>query len=108
MRGSFVVFALAAALASGAAAEEKKSGDAAKGKEVFEEQCSICHDATGTEKKNGPPLKGLFQKAKLASGKKVTEANVKTRINEGGGTMPAFEDLKGADLDNLIAYLKTI
>ncbi len=108
MRGSFVVLALAAALATGAAAQDKKAGDATKGKDVFDEQCSVCHDATGTEKKTGPALKGLFKKAKMADGKAVTEANVRTRIHDGGNGMPPFEDLKGDDLDNLIAYLKSI
>lgn len=108
MRGSFVVLALAAAMATGAAAADKKAGDAAKGKDVFDEQCSVCHDATGTEKKTGPALKGLFKKAKMADGKAVNEANVRARIHDGGNGMPPFEDLKGDDLDNLIAYLKSI
>lgn len=109
MRGSFVVFALAAMLAGGAFAQEKKAGDAAKGKEVFEAQCSVCHDATGSEKKTGPGLKGLFQKAKFADGKKVTEATVRAKINAGGNGMPGFEDsLSKEELNDLIAYLKTI
>ena len=33
-------------------------GDAAKGKEIFE-QCSVCHNADSDEKKMGPGLKGL-------------------------------------------------
>ena len=39
-------------------------GDAAKGKEVFE-QCGVCHNADNTEKKMGPGLKGLFTHDKM-------------------------------------------
>lgn len=108
MRGWFVILALAAAMAAGAATKARKAGNAAKGKEVFAEQCSICHDTTGTERKAGPELKGLFKKAKMADGKALTDANIRYWIHHGGHGMPAFTDLKGADLDNLIAFLRTI
>lgn len=83
-------------------------GDAAKGKEVFE-QCGVCHNADSEEKKMGPGLKGLFQKEKLTNGKKPTEANIRTRVDEGGGGMPAYKDmLSDQEKDDLIAYLKTL
>jgi len=88
---------------SGAAA------DAKKGKAVFDENCSMCHESASTEVKVGPGLKGLFKRAKLASGKAVNDANVLSTINGGGDTMPPFGDvLKPADKDNVIAYLKTL
>ena len=88
---------------------QKKGGDAAKGKEVFE-QCSVCHDAETTEKKMGPGLKGLFKKAKLDSNSKpMNEANVTAKINEGGNGMPPYKDsLNDTERANLIAYLKTL
>ena len=48
-------------------AQTKKgaSGDAAKGKATFEDNCAVCHNADSAEKKGGPGLKGLFKKAKL-------------------------------------------
>jgi cytochrome c2 len=83
-------------------------GDAAKGKEVFE-QCAVCHNANSTEKKMGPGLKGLFKRDKLTNGKPVTEANVRAKINDGGNGMPAYKDmLSDQEKDNLIAYLKTL
>src|SRR5438067_8138361 len=84
-------------------------GDAAKGKEVFD-QCSVCHNADSTEVKMGPGLKGLFKKDKMTTtGKPVTEANVLTKINEGGNGMPAYKDiLSDAEKANVIAYLKTL
>jgi cytochrome c2 len=83
-------------------------GDAAAGKTVFE-QCAVCHNADSDEKKIGPGLKGLFKKEKLTNGQKVTEANIRTKVEEGGNGMPAYKEmLSDKDQDNLIAYLKTL
>ncbi len=94
----------------GAAGRQGKAGhgDAAKGKDVFE-QCSVCHNVDTDEKKMGPSLKGLFKKSKLMNGKPVTEANVLDQINTGGNGMPAYADILSADdKANVIAYLKTL
>ena len=97
---------LAAGAVAMSAADEK--GDAAKGKETFE-QCSVCHNADSDEKKMGPGLKGLFKHDKLKNGKKPTEANVKAVINAGGNGMPPYADqLSDEERDNVIAYLKTL
>ena len=94
--------------AAGQAAATSKAGDAAKGKEVFE-QCSVCHNADSTDKKIGPGLKGLYKQEKLVNGKKVTDANVMDFINNGGNGMPAYADMLSADdKANVIAYLKTL
>ena len=83
-------------------------GDAEKGKAVFQ-QCGVCHHADSNEKKIGPGLKGLFKKAKLADGKKVTDATVRAKLDEGGNGMPAYKDmLTDAEKSALIAYLKTL
>jgi cytochrome c len=84
------------------------AGDAAKGKEVFD-QCSVCHNADSAEKKIGPGLKGLFKHDKLGNGKPVNEANVRNQINDGGNGMPAYKDiLSDKEKDDVIAYLKTL
>src|SRR6516225_1668983 len=83
-------------------------GDAAKGKAVFE-QCAVCHNPDSDEKKMGPGLKGLFKKDKMTNGKKPTDANVRSRIDEGGSGMPAYKDmLSDQEKDDLLAYLKTL
>ena len=85
------------------------AGDAKKGKMVFADNCSMCHNADSTEVLVGPGLKGLFKRAKLGNGKPVNEANVLNVINNGGDTMPPLGDaLKPAEKDNVIAYLKTL
>ncbi len=84
-------------------------GDAAKGKDLFE-QCGVCHNSDSTERKMGPGLKGLFKKAKLDStGKPVTNASVLGKIEEGGNGMPPYKDTLSADEKaDLIAFLKTL
>jgi cytochrome c len=95
-------------LSGGQQANAKAAGDAAKGKEVFE-QCAVCHSADTDEKKIGPSLKGLFKHEKMNNGKKVDEASVRQQINEGGNGMPAYADmLSQEEKDNVIAYLKTL
>ena len=85
------------------------AGDAAKGKEAFDSNCSPCHNSDSNEKKVGPGLKGLFKKDALANGKKATEANIRAKIDDGGNGMPAYKEILGdSDKDDLIAYLKTL
>jgi cytochrome c2 len=99
--------AVAAAL-MGTAPRLHAAGDAAKGKEVFE-QCAVCHNADSDEKKMGPGLKGLFKHDKMVNGKKPTEGNVRAKIDEGGNGMPQYKDmLSDKEKDDLIAYLKTL
>ncbi len=90
-------------------APAQKNGDAAKGKDVFEASCGVCHNTDSDEKKIGPSLKGLFKRATLKNGKKMTDENVLAVINAGGNGMPGFSDtLSDDDKNNLIAYLHTI
>lgn len=107
MQRVWVSTVLGLLLTSGLATAQKK-GDAAKGKEVFE-QCGVCHAATTDEKKMGPSLKGLFKKEKLANGQKPSDASVTAIINKGKGTMPAFADVLSAEEKaDVLAYLKTL
>lgn len=100
-----------AALALTLAAAQKpaaKAGDAAKGKEAFE-QCAVCHNVDTDEKKMGPSLKGLFKRKTLANGKPMNDANVLAQINAGGNGMPGYaEMLSDDDKANIIAYLHTL
>jgi len=107
--GSIVASAcLLAGLAAAGQNKAAKSGDAAKGKELFE-QCAICHNVDTDEKKMGPSLKGLFKRKTLQSGKEVNDANVLAQINNGGNGMPAYQDMLSAeDKANILAYLHTL
>ena len=96
--------------ASAAYAQPAAKGDAAKGKTIFDAQCSVCHDAATTDKKMGPGFKGLYKRPKLATtGKATSDANVLDKINIGGNGMPPYKDsLNDTERANLIAYLKTL
>ena len=85
------------------------AADAAKGKETFESNCSVCHNSDSEERKMGPGLKGLFKHDKLANGKAVNEGNVTSVINQGGNGMPPFADiLSKSEKDDVIAFLKSL
>ena len=85
------------------------AADAAKGKETFESNCSVCHNSDSEERKVGPGLKGLFKRAKLANGKKPSDMTVTEMINEGGNGMPSFADILTKDEKaDLLAFLKTL
>ena len=100
--------ALCFTLAAASTGLRAAAGDAAKGKAIFE-QCSVCHNADSDEKKMGPGLKGLFKKDKMTNGKKPTEPNVRSKVDEGGNGMPAYKDmLSDQEKDDLLAYLKTL
>lgn len=91
------------------AQEEKKDEAAAKGKEVFEENCAVCHAADSDEQKVGPSVKGLFKKEKLKNGKAVSDESVTALIEKGGNGMPAYEDvLEKEQRAQVLAYLKTL
>jgi len=110
LKSTLTSLSLGTLLAAGLmTAQENKTADpVTAGKEVFE-QCSGCHNADSDEKKMGPGLKGLYAKAKMKNGKKPTDETVKGIITQGGGGMPAYEDMLSKDeLGNLIAYLKTL
>ena len=103
-----MLFAGCASLLAGSAFAADTKGDAAKGKDLFE-QCAVCHNTDSPDKKVGPSLQGLYKKGKLKNGKPVNDANVKAVINAGGNGMPAYADmLSDQERDDLIAYLKTI
>jgi mono/diheme cytochrome c family protein len=85
------------------------AGDAAKGKELFEANCGVCHNADSEERKMGPGLKGVSKHAKLANDAPVNDANITKFVNEGGNGMPPFADLlTGAEKANILAYLKSL
>jgi cytochrome c2 len=108
MRKSVLLAAASGLLVFSALGMAQKKGDAAKGKEVYE-QCGVCHSADTDEKKMGPSLKGLFKKEKMANGQKPTDASVLSIVNKGKGSMPAFADVLSDDEKaDLLAYLKTI
>ena len=89
-------------------------GDAAKGKQAFQDNCAICHSAETDEMIVGPGLKNLFKwpPHKMSDGtehKEHTVEIISKQIKEGGGSMPPMGDALNAEqMNDLIAYLKTL
>jgi mono/diheme cytochrome c family protein len=80
------------------AAEGGATADAAAGKEVFSEQCSVCHGADGLGGNGGPDLTTM-PKAK-------EQAGAEEQVTNGGGGMPAFKGtLSEEEIKNVAAYV---
>jgi quinohemoprotein ethanol dehydrogenase len=72
--------------------------DAAAGKEVFAEECSVCHGATGHGGNGGPDLTTM-PKAKEQKG-------AEEQVTNGGGGMPPFKGvLSPEEIKNVAAYV---
>lgn len=82
----------------------------ADGEAIYKKNCNMCHFPDKADKKLGPGLKDLFKNKELPqSHKPATETNVREQIEKGSKAMPAFgKKLAAADIDALMAYLKTL
>jgi mono/diheme cytochrome c family protein len=91
-------------------AAQAGAGDAAKGKQLFVQNCMQCHNTDSKETLVGPGLQGLFKGKKMpATGRPVSAAVVKSQIRKGGNGMTTFGDkFSPAQLDDIVAYLKTL
>ena len=95
-------------VASGALADNHEGGDAAKGKEAFQQRCLVCHFEDSADKKIGPGLAGI-KEGTLPSGKEATLENVLENLNKGGNGMPAFEQmLSDEEKSNIAAYVLSL
>jgi mono/diheme cytochrome c family protein len=120
--GSRFALALAAALAL-APATVQAAGDAAAGKTTYTQFCVTCHGESG--KGDGPVGKALtppprdFTKGDFKfdadkDGKPGTDADLKGVITKGAGAyggnqlMAPWGHLPASDVDNLIAYIRTL
>ncbi|HVA37416.1 MAG TPA: cytochrome c oxidase subunit II [Candidatus Dormibacteraeota bacterium] len=93
------------------------AGDPDKGKQIFAQKCSVCHNiAPFAQKKVGPGLQNIFddpQHPKLVDGAAATPANVAHILQTGYsgdiGVMPNAQanGLSSGDIADLVAYLKS-
>ena len=75
----------------------------ARGRGLFNQSCASCHDVLGTATKSGPGLKSYYHRQG-----RPPDAALRVIIQQGKGTMPAFGTFNKTQLDDLLAYLKTI
>ncbi len=122
MNRNFIVLGIAALAVSGAVFAQdpgakppaKKStgggAAAARGKEVFDKKCGVCHYADSDAKKIGPGLKGIGKRGTFTvNNNKVTDESLRTWIENGDNLMPPFKDvLDAAQIKDVAAYVKTL
>jgi cytochrome c len=82
----------------------------ARGKDLFQQKCSICHYATSDQKKIGPGLKGISKRGTFSvNGNKITDESLTTWIDNGDQLMPPFKDvLEPNQIKDIVAYVKTL
>lgn len=92
------------------AASPGAAGSAARGKEVFDKKCAMCHFADSDAKKIGPGLKGISKrKTFTVNGNKVTTESLTTWIENGDTLMPPMKEaLEPAQIKDVVAYVKTL
>ncbi len=83
---------------------------AARGKEVFDKKCAVCHYADSDAKKIGPGLKGISKRGTFSiNNNKVTDESLTTWIENGDAMMPPFKEvLEAAQIKDVVAYVKTL
>jgi len=96
--GITLVCLLAAICCTGAFA-----ADAAAGKAIYAAKCKACHGAEG----EGNPNMAKVLKVDLKP-LSSTSADVKAVITNGQGKMKPVGGLAGADLDNVVAFVKSL
>jgi mono/diheme cytochrome c family protein len=87
----------------------RPAGDAAAGKDTYMKKCKTCHaeDGHGNDgmakllKTTIPPLDG-------SEVQKMSDADIKKIIVEGKGKMKPVQGLSDAEIDNVIAYVRTM
>ena len=90
-------------------AAEVAEGPAAEGAMVFQQNCAACHLTDSMATKIGPGLKDIFKADKFpVSGLAVSEDNFRKQLQKPLGKMPPFGHLPPAQVESLIAYLKTL
>ncbi len=84
-------------------------GDATAGKTVYRKRCSGCHGQTGEPKK--AMAKMLKLQLRALGSKEVqakSDAQLRKDIVEGTGKMKPVKKLSATDVDNVIAYVRTL
>jgi mono/diheme cytochrome c family protein len=98
----FMLLPVPAALAA------ETQGDAAKGKELFEKRCAVCHGANG---EGNSAMGALFKVTMPVLGSKevqtINNAGIKKIVLEGKGKMKPVA-LSDQELENAIAFLRSL
>jgi mono/diheme cytochrome c family protein len=79
------------------------------GRHVFDANCARCHQPYSSRGLHGPSLHNLYKKQYLPSGTPANDDRITEVIVRGRAKMPPFgNSLSDAQIDALLAYLKTL
>jgi len=102
MKKTLVVLIASAGLALAA-------GDAAAGKGVYDKSCKTCHGADGTANANiAKMMKVDIKDLGSADVQAHSDADLKKIVTDGQGKMKPIKAVAGKDLDNVIAYVRSL
>jgi len=76
----------------------ENTGDPASGKGIYQSQCTICH---GDDMKGSPPLFPPL----VGIRDRMTQEQIKERIQKGKGRMPAFPNLTSEQVNALVQFV---
>jgi mono/diheme cytochrome c family protein len=100
---SSVILFVAMVIPQSMVSQSSLSPTAVNGKHIFNQSCSACHDTLGATIKSGPELKSYYRRQP-----RPNDAAVHAIIQQGKGKMPAFSTLNKSQIDDLVAYLRTL
>lgn len=80
-----------------------------RGKTIFNDDCSFCHDAFTKDIIVGPGLKGVLKSPYLPVSKSpATPENIKIQLTQPFNKMPSFEHFSDEEIEDIIAFLNSL
>ena len=93
----------------GVSAASAIAADAKAGQMVYNRACKACHGADGTPNMAIAKMQKVEMKdLKTAEVQGVSDAEMKTIITDGRGKMKPIRGLTAADVDNVVAYVRSL
>ena len=109
MTKRLTIILLAVALALIVSGSPAWAADAAAGKAVYTSKCQTCHAADGSGNPGlGKALGVTWTPLGSADVQKMSDDDLKKVITGGKGKMKPVSSVSGGDLDNVIAYVRTL
>jgi mono/diheme cytochrome c family protein len=116
---SFVAFLSAVAAAAGLVAagcrslppskpQSEWTEQEARGAQVYGQYCAKCHYPNNTHSLHGPGLQAITKVKAMPSGAPPTDERLTTVIVRGRNMMPATTSLTDDQLNDLLAYIRTL